>query len=256
MLSRYNNLYITIYSKKWGMFSMKSQNVLKLLIKDWKGSYKWLILSLFLVVTVVTGTLLIPYFSSFLINNGILVGNSDVIVKYGSYMLITAIFVGICEFLNLAIAVSFSERTCHGLRSGAFSHVQSFSFGTLDKFSASDLLVRLTTDVQNIKIGIIQGLSNLFRIPLLLLVALFFLWITAPQLMWVTLVLVVAESLLLVAYIWLSSKAYDVKQIKYDRLNNVLRESMVGIRVVKAFVNKILKINVFKKHRKSFMSHP
>ena len=60
---------------------------------------------------------------------------------------------------------------------------------------------------------------NLFRSPLLLLVALFFLWITAPQLMWVAAVLVVVETIIIVVYLYLSTKAYDKKQIKYDRLN-------------------------------------
>lgn len=211
---------------------------MKVLFRDWEGSYKWLVLSFLLVVISVSGTLIIPYFSSFLINDGILVGNTDVIARYGVYMLIMAVIVGFCEFLNIAIAVSFSERTCHGLRSGAFAHIQSFSFGALDKFSSSDLLVRLTTDIQNVKIGIIQSLMNLFKSPLTLIVALFFLWITAPQLMWVAVVLVVVETLLLVVYLWLSTKAYDKKQIKYDRLNQVLRESMTGIRVVKAFVRQ------------------
>jgi ATP-binding cassette subfamily B protein len=69
-------------------------------------------------------------------------------------------------------------------------------------------------------------------------VALFFLWITAPQLMWVALILVVVEAIIIVAYLYLSTKAYDKKQIKYDRLNAVLRESLAGIRVVKAFVRQ------------------
>lgn len=219
---------------------MESLEVVKLLFRDWKGSYRWLVFSLFLVVISVSGTLLIPYFSSFLINDGITAGNSDVMVRYGIYMLIMAVIVGICEFLNVAIAVSFSERSCHGLRSGAFAHIQSFSFGGLDKYSSSDLLVRLTTDIQNIKIGIQQTLLNVFKSPLLLIVSLFFLYITAPGLMWVAAILVVVECLILVVYLWFSTKAYDKKQVKYDRLNEVLRESMSGVRVVKAFVRQDL----------------
>lgn len=221
-----------------GEFPIKSIGILKVLFKDWKGSYKWLALSFLLVVISVSGTLIIPYFSSFLVNDGILVGNTDVIARYGFYMLIMAVLVGFCEFLNIAIAVSFSERTCHGLRSGAFAHIQSFSFGGLDKFSSSDLLVRLTTDIQNVKIGIIQTLMNLFKSPLLLFVSLLFLWITAPQLMWVAVVLVIVEVMALVVYLILSTKAYDKKQIKYARLNQVLRESLAGIGVVKAFVRQ------------------
>lgn len=219
---------------------MENLEVVKLLFRDWKGSYRWLIFSLFLVIVSVSGTLLIPYFSSFLINDGITAGNSDIMIRYGIYMLIMAVIVGFCEFLNIAIAVSFSERTCHGLRSGSFAHIQSFSFGGLDKYSSSDLLVRLTTDIQNIKIGVQQTLINVFKSPLTLIVALFFLYITAPQLMWVAAILIIVECLLLVVYLWYSTKAYDKKQVKYDRLNQVLKESMAGVRVVKAFVRQDL----------------
>ncbi|MCE5213425.1 MAG: ABC transporter ATP-binding protein/permease [Methanobacterium sp.] len=226
---------------------MKDIEVLKLLIKDWKGSYKWLAFSLLLVIISVVGTLLIPFLSSFLINDGITAGNTDVMIRYGIYMLIMAIIVGFCEFLNIAIAVSFSERTCHGLRSGAFAHIQSFSFGGLDKYNSSDLLVRLTTDIQNIKIGVQQTLLNVFKSPLTLIVALFFLYITSPDLMWVAAILVIVECLLLVVYLWYSTKAYDKKQVKYDGLNQVLKESMAGIRVVKAFVRQDLENKRFQK---------
>ncbi len=226
---------------------MKGLEVVKILFRDWKGSYKWLIFSFVLVVISVVGTLLIPFFSSFLINDGITAGNSDIMVSYGIYMLIMAVIVGFCEFLNIAIAVSFSERTCHGLRSGAFAHIQSFSFGGLDKYSSSDLLIRLTTDIQNIKIGVQQTLINVFKSPLTLIVALFFLYVTAPQLMWVAAILIIVEILLLVLYLWYSTKAYDKKQVKYDRLNQVLKESMAGIRVVKAFVRQDLENKRFQK---------
>jgi len=224
---------------------METVEVLKLLLKDWKGSYKWLILSVILVVISVSGTLLIPYFSSFLINYGITAGNTEVITTYSIYMIILAIIVGFCEFFIVAIAISFSERTSHGLRSGAFAHIQSFNFATLDKFSGSDLLVRLTTDIQNVKIGIQQTLINVFKSPLLLIISLFFLWITAPELMWVAVVLVILECVILIIYLIYSTKAYDKKQLKYDKLNEVLKESMAGIRVVKAFVRQDLENKQF-----------
>lgn len=58
--------------------------------------------------------------------------------------------------------------------------------------------------------------------------------------MWVAAILIIIEILLLAVYLWYSTKAYDKKQIKYDRLNQVLKESMVGVRVVKAFVRQDL----------------
>jgi ATP-binding cassette subfamily B protein len=58
--------------------------------------------------------------------------------------------------------------------------------------------------------------------------------------MWVAAILVVVECLILVVYLWFSTKAYEKKQVKYDRLNEVLRESMSGVRVVKAFVRQDL----------------
>jgi len=65
--------------------------------------------------------------------------------------------------------------------------------------------------------------------------------------MWVAAILIIVEILLLVLYLWYSTKAYDKKQVKYDRLNQVLKESMAGIRVVKAFVRQDLENKRFQK---------
>lgn len=224
-----------------------SIKALKRIFRDWRGYYKWLGVSLLLTAGSVASTLAIPYFSSFLINEGIMAGNNDYLSQYGLYMILAAIFAGLCEVGNTAIAVSFSEETSHGLRTGAYQQIQKFSFGNIDRFRSSDLLVRLTTDIQNVKIGIQQGIMNIFRAPLMLIVAIILLWITTPQLFWIGVVMVITVGLVLVIYLWLVSKAYDERQIKYDRLNQILRESMAGIRVVKAFVRQGLENHRFQK---------
>ena len=224
-----------------------SINALKRIVKDWKGYYKWLGVSLLLTAGSVAGTLAIPYFSSFMINEGIMAMNNDYLSEYGLYMLLAAIFAGLCEVGNTAIAVSFSEETSHGLRTRTYNQIQTFSFGNLDRFRSSDLLVRLTTDIQNIKIGIQQGIMNIFRAPLMLIVAIILLWLTTPQLLWIAVVMVLTVSLVIGIYLWMVSKAYDTKQVKYDRLNQILRESMAGIRVVKAFVRQGLENDRFQK---------
>ncbi len=233
---------------------MNKNNVLLRMLASWKGYYKWLIFSLILIIGSVLGTLSIPYFSAVLINQGIMVGNTDIITTYGIYMLLAAIFAGICEIVNTLIAVKFSEETAHDLRVQAYNQIQTFSFGNMDRFHTSDLLVRLTTDIQNIKIGIQQGLMNIFRAPLMLIMAMILLWITSPSFLWIALVMVVILSLILGVYLWLVSKAYDERQIKYDRLNQVLKESMAGIRVVKAFVRQGLENDRFQKSAEDLRS--
>lgn len=233
---------------------MNKNNVLLRMLASWKGYYKWLIFSLILIIGSVLGTLSIPYFSAVLINQGIIVGNTDIITTYGIYMLLAAIFAGICEIVNTLIAVKFSEETAHDLRVEAYNQIQTFSFGNMDRFHTSDLLVRLTTDIQNIKIGIQQGLMNIFRAPLMLIMAMILLWITSPSFLWIALVMVVILSLILGIYLWLVSRAYDERQIKYDRLNQVLKESMAGIRVVKAFVRQGLENDRFQKSAENLRS--
>ena len=206
----------------------------------WKGYWKWLVLSLALTLGGAIGTLAIPAFSQELINDGILKNNFAIIISVGGYMLLAALLAAVCQVVNTAIAVKFSEQTAHVLRTDAYDQIQTLSFGNLDRFRPSDLLVRLTTDIQNIKIAIQQGILNLPLVPVMLITTILLIAFRTPALIWLMVVLLIIFSCLLSFYFIIVVPLFNRRQQKFDELNRALQENMAGVRVVKAFVRQDL----------------
>lgn len=217
-----------------------SMNDLARLAAIWAGAWKWLALSLLLTVGTAIGMLAVPTFSEQLINQGILAGDETIMVTYGGYMLLAALLAGACQVANTAIAVLFSERTAGYLRTEAYKRIQELSFGNLDRLQPSDLLVRLTTDVQNIRLAIQQGILNLPFGPVVILVALGYIAITSPSLVWLMVAVLVISMVLLILYLTVVVPLFQGRQERYDTMTRSLQENMAGIRVVKAFVRQDL----------------
>jgi ATP-binding cassette subfamily B protein len=208
------------------------------LLRHWKEHWKWLALSLLLTLGGAIGTLAVPALSQELIDRGIMGNDFDVIMTIGGYMFLAALLAATSQVLNTAIAVKFSEQTAHYLRTGGYDRIQTLSFGDLDRFRPSDLLVRLTTDVQNVKIAIQQGILNLPLVPVMLITSILLIAYRSPSLLWLMVVILVIFSVLLTFYLYAVVPLFNLRQKKYDGLNRVLQENMAGVRVVKAFVRQ------------------
>ncbi|MFA5332565.1 MAG: ABC transporter ATP-binding protein [Methanoregula sp.] len=210
----------------------------KRLFALWSDDRKWLAGSLLLTIGGAIGTLSIPLLSAILIDQGIRTNDLGVIITYGSYMLVFTLVAASCQIANTLIAVKFSERTAHYLRISAYARVQDLSFANIDRFRPSDLLVRLTNDIQNIKIAIQQGILNLPLVPVMLLITIILIAIQSPGLVWLMVLLLVIFSILLALYLWLVLPVFTRRQEKYDGMNRALQENLAGIRVVKAYVRQ------------------
>ena len=217
------------------------------LLSLWRIYWKWLLLSVLLTFGTALGMLAVPALSEELINYGIMTHDFDVILRYGGYMLLAGFVAGACQAANALIAVKFSERTADYLRNEAYSRIQEFSFGNLDRFRPSDLLVRLTTDIQNIKIAIQQGILNLLFSPIILIVAVAYIALYSPSLLWLMAGLFVVFLILLCLYLMVVVPLFHRRQVKYDLMTRNLQENMAGVRVVKAFVRQDLEQEKFRK---------
>ena len=204
----------------------------------WKPNRKWLMFSIVLTIGGAIGTLAIPALSQTLINEGISGNNFSVIIQYGGYMLILTLVAAACQVLNTIIAVKFSEKTAHYLRIKAYDRIQTLSFGNIDRMRPSDLLVRLTNDIQNIKIAIQQGILNLPLVPIMLIITFLLIAVRSPSLIWLMVILLLVFSALLGTYLWLVLPVFAMRQEKYDAMSGTLQENMSGVRVVKAFVRQ------------------
>jgi len=220
-------------------------NTLIRLFGMWVGYRKWICISLLLTIGGALCTLAVPALSQSLINEGIIGNDLGMVLHYGGYMLLFTLVAAGLQVVNTLIAVNFSEWTAHHLRVEAYNRIQQLSFGNIDRLRPSDLLMRLTNDIQNIKIAIQQGILNLALVPIMLIITVILFAVRSPSLLGLMLVLVIIFFLLLVAYLWFVLPVFADRQKKYDQMGGVLQENMAGIRVVKAFVRQDLENRQF-----------
>ncbi len=189
-----------------------------------------------LVLIETTFELVIPILMANLIDIGVKGGDLPYIMTKGIQM-------GLCALLALAAGLMyarFAARAAYGwgarVRDAQYEKVQHYAFSNLDRFEASSLVTRMTTDVTVLQNAVNGGLRPLVRSPVMLImgVGLSF-WMNA-RLAIVFLVCAPILGLLLFCIVRQVAPMYGRLQKAVDHLNNVVQEDLTAIRAVKAFV--------------------
>lgn len=197
--------------------------------------YIWLILILVAFVYLqVMASLALPDLMSEIINNGILGGDMDEIYHIGIRMLVVTIGGGVS-----AIAVGFlASRVATGfardIRSKVFEKVESFSIAEFNKFSTASLITRSTNDVQQIQTVTVMMLRMVLMAPFMAIGALQNALQNAPSLSWIIAVSVVALLSMISVLLVFALPRFKKIQLLVDKLNLRLRESLTGLRVIRA----------------------
>ena len=201
----------------------------------YKNARNALIISQVLLVVSVVLNLIIVSLNNILVNDGVQVGNVEVVVQVTVWMFALTLLQTIFTIGNALYAVMFAEGTANYLRTHTYRKIQSLSFGNLDRYRTSDLLVRLTSDCNNIKLAIMYGVMLLLMAPFtIVLTILLAIWIS-PSLVWLMVLAMVVVGVALVLLMSGLTKMYTARLSKLDGVNNVLQEGLAGVRVVKAF---------------------
>ena len=181
---------------------------------------------------------LIPYVMAALIDQGISKSSMPDIYLYGFLMLLCAL----CSLMFGVWGGKFGAEASTGfaanLRSAMFSHIQTFSFANIDKFSTAGLVTRLTTDVTNVQNAFQMTLRIAVRAPLTFLCSIVMCFVTNHRLSTVFLIAVVFLSIVLALIVKTAMKRFNAVFEKYDDLNASVQENVSAIRVVKAFVRE------------------
>ncbi len=212
--------------------------MLKLIKKFMGSSWLWAIAAPLFMLLEVMMDLMQPALMAEIIDVGVAQGDVDFIFATGGRMLIYAL-IGVIGGLGRSAAaaiaaVGFASR----LRHKVFSHIQTFSFEELDKFQTSSLITRLTNDVAQLQQAVMLGLRLLARSPLTCIGSIIMAYRLSPVL---SLILVAALPVLLAGAYVLIKRAlplFMMMQTKIDRINEVMRENLLGAKVVKAFVSQ------------------
>ena len=148
--------------------------MLKILMKSIREYKKSSLLTPLCVALEVVMETLIPLLMARLIDEGIEKGNMERIWQYGVILVMMSLLALLFGALSGHFAAVASAGYAKNLRRDMYYRVQEFSFTNMDKFSASSIVTRLTTDVANVQNAYQMIIRIAVRSPFMIACALFF----------------------------------------------------------------------------------
>jgi ATP-binding cassette subfamily B protein len=209
--------------------------ILNSFTRPYRGSMA-AIVALQLVGTLASLTL--PSINAAIIDNGVIRGDTGYIVREGGWMLAVSLLQIVCTigavYLGARTAMAFGR----DLRSGIFRHVASFSSRELAHFGAPSLLTRSTNDVQQVQMMLMMAFTMLMVAPIMMIGGVIMALRQDVGLAWLVAVAVPVLAGLVGIVISRMVPGFRRMQKRIDRINEVLREQIGGIRVIRAFVRE------------------
>lgn len=202
-------------------------------------------IALLLMLTELVVELLHPLLMAKIIDEGILTGDLDAVMKWGGIMVLFSFIAFAAGVTNSFFAAHVSQSFGFDIRRGLFGKIQSFSFANFSLFPTSSLITRMTNDVTQIQNTVFMSLRIMLRAPLLVVGGVIMALIVNWQL---ALFLVIGVPVLFLFLVWVMKKGgalFKAVQEKLDGVNNVMRENLGGIRLIKAFLRKKHEIKRF-----------
>ncbi len=207
--------------------------LLRRYLRRYRGS---LVLVVVLLLVQAIGTLYLPSLNADIINNGVVVGDTAYIVRVGALMLIVTVLLGV----STVVSVYFSARAAMGfgrdVRGAVFRRVQGFSLREVNEFGVPSLITRTTNDVQQVQLLVLMGLTMMVSAPIMAAGGIVMAVRENVQLSSLLVVVVPVMLAVIGVLVRQAVPLFRAMQVKVDRINQVMRENLAGIRVIRAFV--------------------
>lgn len=196
------------------------------------------VLAMILLALVVVVDLSIPQFVQILIDQGIAGKDMGVILNTSIIMIGISVISALLAITNSVFSVRVSQSFGADIRKAVYHKIQSFSYGNLDYYKTGRLLIRLTSDINQLQTLVLLSLRMLIRAPLLLVGSIALMLMMNQQLALMMLLLLPLTLLFTIVFIRIAQPIFKRVQKKLEILNQILQENLSGIRVVKAFVRR------------------
>jgi ATP-binding cassette, subfamily B, multidrug efflux pump len=203
------------------------------------AAYRWLSIgSVASLLCLTAANAMTPQLFRWGIDGGITKQNLQVVLYSAGAMVLAAISRGLFNFGQSFWAEAASQGVAYDLRNRIFSKIQNLSFSYHDRAQTSQLLTRVTNDIEQIRTfvgtSLVQVISSLVTLVSVAVVLLVMNW----KLALITLTVVPITAWLLTQFFTKNSTLFGQVQEQLGNLNAVLQENLIGIRVVKAFVRE------------------
>ena len=182
--------------------------------------------------------MIIPVLMGRIVDIGIGGSDMDYIIRTGMIMVVVAILGLIFGILGGVFGAKAATGFAKNLRKAMYDNIQTFSFASIDKFSSSSLVTRLTTDVTNIQNAYQMLLRMAMRAPFSMIIAMAMSFIISPKLASIYLIAVIFLAIVISLVMRRATKYFQQVFRRYDDLNASVQENVTAIRVVKSYVRE------------------
>ena len=207
------------------------------LLRTYLAPYKGPIaIALLLLLVGAIGNLYLPDLNADIIDNGVVKGDTDYILRVGALMLVVTAVLGVASvaavFIGARVAMGFGR----DVRRAVFSTVETFSQVEVNHFGPPSLITRNTNDVQQVQTVVFMGLTVIVSAPILIVGGIIMAVRTDPTLSALLIVILPLMALVIGVVMSRAIPMFRAMQTKIDRINQVMRETLAGVRVIRAFV--------------------
>jgi ATP-binding cassette subfamily B protein len=182
--------------------------------------------------------LLLPSINADIIDLGIVRGDTPFIVRQGGWMLL----VSLLQVATTVSAVFLGARTAmafgRDVRSAVFHQVADFSSREVAAFGAPSLITRNTNDVQQVQMLLFMTFALLVTTPIMMIGGVIMALREDVGLSWLVAVAVPVLAVVVGLIVARMVPGFRSMQRRIDRVNQVMREQLAGVRVVRAFVRE------------------
>ena len=206
------------------------------LLKYLKPYRKQLILVVALLLVQAVSNLYLPDLNADIINNGIAKGDTDYILRTGGFMLLVTFLLAACSVISVYWGSKTAMSFGRDLRSDIFRKVQTFSQAEVDQFGTPSLITRNTNDVQHVQMAVLMSLNIMISAPVMCVGGIIMALRQDVPLSASIIIIVPVMGAVIAVIMREALPLFKSMQGKIDRLNQVAREKLAGIRVIRAFV--------------------
>ncbi|MGL5278820.1 MAG: ABC transporter ATP-binding protein [Cetobacterium sp.] len=182
--------------------------------------------------------LTLPLIMADIIDKGVMKQDIDYVISRGLFMIAVAtlgyISAIVCNYYSVQASQGFGK----DLREKIFIKIQGFNFNQLNRFTQASLITRVTQDVTQIVMTSYMCMRMVVKGLVTGIGAVIMSFIINPSLSTILLIIVPITVYLTYFYMKKSIPLYTELQIRLDKLTQIIRENLVGIRVIKALVRE------------------
>ncbi|HEU4808593.1 MAG TPA: ABC transporter ATP-binding protein [Homoserinimonas sp.] len=183
-------------------------------------------------------SLYLPSLNADIIDRGVAQGDIGYIISVGTMMLGVTLLQVACAIAAVYFGARVAMLLGRDLRSAVFTRVSEFSEREVSQFGAPSLITRTTNDVQQVQMVVLMTCTLFVSAPILAIGGVIMALQQDVGLSWLMAVSIPVLLLSIGAIIIRMVPMFRVMQKRIDTVNRVLREQLIGIRVVRAFVRE------------------